>query len=44
VDDARTMQALIEMGVDGLITDRPDLLRHVLADDGFSLPPAHPAR
>jgi glycerophosphoryl diester phosphodiesterase len=44
VDDAATMQTLIDMGVDGMITDRPDLLRDVLADDGFALPPAHPAR
>lgn len=44
VDDAATMQSLIDLGVDGLITDRPDVLRDVLARDGLPLPPAHPAR
>ena len=44
VDDAGTMQALIDLGVDGLITDRPDVLRDVLADNGFPLPAPHPAR
>ena len=43
-DDAPTMQSLIDMGVDGIITNHPDLLRNVLADDGFPLPPTHPAR
>jgi hypothetical protein len=28
------------MGIDGLITDRPDLLRDVLAKKGRTLPPA----
>lgn len=40
VDDADTMQSLIDLGVDGLITDRPDVLRDVLADNGLPLPPA----
>jgi glycerophosphoryl diester phosphodiesterase len=44
VDDVATMQWLIGMGVDGLITDRPDALRDVLARDGFPLPLPHPAR
>jgi glycerophosphoryl diester phosphodiesterase len=44
VDDASTMQSLIDMGVDGIITNHPDVLRNVLADQGFPLPPAHPAR
>ena len=30
------------LGVDGLITNRPDLLRDVLADEGRELPPAFP--
>lgn len=29
VNDRATMQALIDMGVDGIITDRPDILRGV---------------
>jgi glycerophosphoryl diester phosphodiesterase len=44
VDDVATMQSLIDLGVDGLITDRPDVLRDVLARDGYPLPPAYPAR
>ena len=40
VDDADTMQSLIDLGVDGLITDRPDVLRNVLAENGLPLPPA----
>jgi glycerophosphoryl diester phosphodiesterase len=44
VNDAATMQSLIDIGVDGLITDRPDLLRDVMAENGLLLPPAHPAR
>ena len=43
VDDAATMQSLIDLGVDGLITDRPDLLRDVLARNGYRLPRAYPA-
>ena len=42
VDDAATMRHLVGLGVDGLITNRPDLLREVLADDGLEVPPAFP--
>ncbi|WP_040703484.1 glycerophosphodiester phosphodiesterase family protein [Nocardiopsis salina] len=38
VNDPDTMQSLIDAGVDGLITDRPDRLREVMADNGFRLP------
>lgn len=44
VDDPDTMAYLIDLGVDGIITDRPDLLRTVLADHGLRLPKAYPAR
>lgn len=41
VDDVPTMQSLIDLGVDGLITDYPDRLRALLAADGFRLPKAY---
>ena len=44
VDDRATMQSLIDLGVDGIITDDPALLREVAADNGFRLPRAYPAR
>jgi len=40
VDDPATMRRLIRAGVDGIITDRPDLLRKVLQEEGLPLPPA----
>ena len=36
------MARLIEMGVDGIISDRPDLLRKTAAEKGIALPAAHP--
>jgi glycerophosphoryl diester phosphodiesterase len=36
------MVHLIDMGVDGIISDRPDLLRKVAADKGMTLPAAFP--
>lgn len=35
IDDARLMHELIDMGVDGLITDLPDVLRDVLVSRGL---------
>lgn len=43
VNDAATMDHLIGLGIDGLITDRPDLLREVMADNGLELPRSYPA-
>jgi glycerophosphoryl diester phosphodiesterase len=39
VDDVATMNRLIDMGVDGIITDYPDRLRDVLAARGYPPPP-----
>ena len=38
VNDTDRMAELIELGADGIVTDRPDLLRRVLADRGVALP------
>lgn len=52
VDDPTTMRTLLDMGVDGIITDRPDVLREVLISRGQwtrpsgvrrVVPPAAPA-
>ncbi len=35
INDEEEMRALIELGADGIITDRPDLLFEVLEDMGY---------
>jgi glycerophosphoryl diester phosphodiesterase len=42
VNDPKEMAGLIDMGVDGIISDRPDLLRQVAGEKGLSLPQATP--
>ncbi len=42
VNEAERMEALIEMGVDGLITDYPDRLRRVMGLRGMALPTPTP--
>ncbi|MFC7217452.1 glycerophosphodiester phosphodiesterase family protein [Streptomyces polyrhachis] len=42
VDDAPTMEKLTADGVDGIITDYPDVLRGVMADRGLELPKRYP--
>ena len=44
VDNEPMMRHLVAMGVDGLITNRPDLLREVLASMDQPLPRRYPAR
>jgi glycerophosphoryl diester phosphodiesterase len=39
VNEAAEMRRLLRAGVDGLITDRPDIARLVLAEEGFPLTP-----
>jgi glycerophosphoryl diester phosphodiesterase len=34
------MRRLLRWGVDGMITDRPDIARRVLAEEGYLLPPS----
>lgn len=41
VDDPDTMRYLMGLGVDGLITDRPDRLREVMREQGMKLPKPH---
>ena len=38
VDDPATMRYLMDLGIDGLITDRPDRLRAVMEERGLKLP------
>ena len=42
VNDPKDMADQIDLGVDGIISDRPDLLRQVAAEKGFPLPKATP--
>jgi len=43
VDAPETLAALIDLGVDGVVTNRPDVARTVLAERGMDLPPAYDA-
>ncbi|HEY6823230.1 MAG TPA: glycerophosphodiester phosphodiesterase [Steroidobacteraceae bacterium] len=42
VNEPKDMSRLIDMGVDGIISDRPDLLRAVAASKGIALPSPTP--
>ncbi|MFC7549756.1 glycerophosphodiester phosphodiesterase family protein [Plantactinospora sp. GCM10030261] len=44
VDDPATMEALIDLGVDGIITNYPDRVRQIMADRGMRLPKAYDPR
>ncbi|MEU5869819.1 glycerophosphodiester phosphodiesterase family protein [Nonomuraea sp. NPDC047529] len=40
-DDPATIAALIDMGIDGIITDYPDRVRQIMAERGMRLPRPH---
>lgn len=40
VNEPDDMRRLLQAGIDGMITDRPDIARLVLAAEGIALPPA----
>ena len=42
INDPAEMDRQIERGVDGIISDRPDILRRVMAARGLALPPPTP--
>jgi len=42
VNKPEDMERLIDMGVDGIISDRPDVLREVARKKGIALPGGHP--
>jgi glycerophosphoryl diester phosphodiesterase len=44
VNKEADMARLIEMGVDGIISDRPDLLRQVAGERGIALPKGSPVK
>jgi glycerophosphoryl diester phosphodiesterase len=44
VNDPARMAELVELEVDGIVTDRPDLLRQVLASRGGRLPRPYPLK
>jgi glycerophosphoryl diester phosphodiesterase len=44
VNDPADMASLIDLGVDGIITDYPDRARDVMAQKGLPLPPAFPKK
>jgi len=43
-DDPATVQALIDMGIDGIITNYPNHVRQIMAERGMRLPKAYEAR
>jgi glycerophosphoryl diester phosphodiesterase len=43
-DDPATVEALMDMGVDGIITNYPNHVRQIMADRGMRLPKAYEPR
>jgi glycerophosphoryl diester phosphodiesterase len=44
VSDPDTVEALMDVGVDGIITDRPDVVRDIMAERGYKLPKRYRCR
>ena len=42
VNDPAAIRAMLDLGVDGIISDRPDLVRAAMAERGMPLPPSTP--
>jgi glycerophosphoryl diester phosphodiesterase len=42
VNDAAAIETILALGVDGLISDRPDVLRRVLVEKGYAVPAPTP--
>ncbi|MEU6533524.1 glycerophosphodiester phosphodiesterase family protein [Streptomyces sp. NPDC046928] len=42
-DDPATIEALMDLGVDGIITDYPNRVREIMKDRGMRMPRAYPA-
>ena len=42
VNDPAVIRAMLDLGVDGIISDRPDLVREAMAERGMPLPAATP--
>jgi glycerophosphoryl diester phosphodiesterase len=40
VNEATQIGKLLDLGVDGIISDRPDVVRQVMGTRGLALPPA----
>jgi glycerophosphoryl diester phosphodiesterase len=44
VNDPVQIKKMLDLGVDGITTDRPDLVRRAMAERGMALPPATPVQ
>lgn len=44
VNDPAQIKKMLDLGVDGITTDRPDLVRQAIAERGMALPPATPVQ
>jgi glycerophosphoryl diester phosphodiesterase len=44
VNEPAQIKRMLDLGVDGIVSDRPDLVRQAMADRGLALPPATPVQ